>query len=83
MLEGFLNSAIQQRTGIPARTANRIMETARKRGYVPEEDPRILNEYVIDRRRSGRLKTVTEEVKKRLLVNVRKDRASRDKRVRF
>lgn len=77
--EGFSVDAVQQRTGIPSRTANRIMATARKRGYCPEEDPRILEEYVKDARRPGRPKTITETVEARLLVNVRVDRASREK----
>jgi transposase len=76
---GFSSKYASDQTGIPVRTINRINVEARKRGYEPEKDPRILEAYVIDAPRSGRPKTVTEAVEQSLLANVRADRNGREK----
>src|ERR1700677_3989725 len=68
---------------IPRRTLFRIKAKAFKRGYRPEEDPRILEAYVEDSKRSGRPKTVTEAVSQSILANVRADRNGREKSTEY
>lgn len=79
LAEGFAPAVVHQRTGIPPRTANRIRETATKRGFCPDIDPRILEAYVIDGKRPGRPKTVTEKVEAGLLASVRENRSGKEK----
>ena len=79
LAEGFSTAAVQQKTGIPPRTANRIRATAEKRGFRPAEDPRILEVYVEDRKRLGRPMAITEAVEQKLLANIREDNAGREK----
>jgi hypothetical protein len=51
--EKFSFPLIEQRTGIPRQTLYRIEKTAEQRGFCPDQDPLILEEYVL-RRWSGR-----------------------------
>jgi hypothetical protein len=66
-------------TGIPSRTILRIKETALKRGFQPDRDPRILESYVEDAARPGRPKTITPEIEEKVLASVTADRSGREK----
>src|SRR5665213_690204 len=78
MAEGFSMAHVEEKTGIPRLTLYRIKKTTRDRGFAPEQDPRVLEAYVVDRERRGRPKTITKAVEQRLLTNVREDRSSRE-----
>lgn len=79
LAEGFSTAAVFAKTGMPERSAQRLKKKAYERGFRPEEDPRILEAYVEDGKKSGRPKTITEAVEQRLLANVREDRSGREK----
>lgn len=79
LLVGYRPEDIQKLTGIPPSTQKDIKKRAFQRGYRPEEDPIIKDEYVIDAPRSGRPKSTTEVTKKAILDSVQKDRAGSEK----
>jgi hypothetical protein len=67
MTEGFSPVHIEQRTGVKERSQRNIRKKAFERGFRPNEDPRILESYVVDSDRPGRPKKVaTEEEGERL-----------------
>ena len=47
--------------------------------FRPDEDPRILEHYVEDAKRSGRPKTITEAIEQKVLASVREDSSGREK----
>ena len=61
------------------RSAQYIFQKAKKRGYDPLENPRILQHHVEDGNRSGRPKEITEEIEQNLVDLVTADRAGREK----
>jgi hypothetical protein len=64
---------------VKKRTQSYIKKRAFDRGFNPDEDPRILESYVVDGDRSGRPKEISVEKEERLLSAVRKDRSGREK----
>lgn len=67
-------------TGVKPRTQQDIARKAKERGYDPQKDLRIKDEYVAESKRSGRLVTaVTEENIDKIISLVRKDRNGREK----
>jgi hypothetical protein len=67
-------------TGVKPRTQRRIARKAKQRGYDPQRDLRIKDEYVAEGKRSGRPVTaVTEENIDKIMRLVRKDRNGREK----
>ena len=79
MAEDFAIKYVEAKTGIPQRSLHRIKKTAFDRGFRPDEDPRILEAYVIDGKRSGRPKKGSESVETKLLANVYQDSNSGEK----
>jgi hypothetical protein len=61
LTEGFSAAEIERRTGVKERQQRNIKRKAFKRGFRPEEDPRILKIYMVDGERSGRLKEITKD----------------------
>jgi Transposase len=76
---GFSTKYVEEKIGIPQQTVARIRKTAFQRGFRPDEDPRILEHYVEDAKRSGRPKTITEAIEETVLASVREDRSGREK----
>jgi transposase len=56
-----------------------MKKKAFERGFRPDQDPRILDYYVVDGPRSGRPKEITVETEQCLLNSVRANRAGREK----
>jgi Transposase len=56
-----------------------MKKKAFERGFRPDQDPRILDYYVVDGPRSGRPKEITIETEQCLLNSVRANRAGREK----
>jgi hypothetical protein len=77
--EGFKHAYITQRKGLSDRALSRLKKKAFERGFWPEDDPRILEDYVVDAPCSGRPKEITQEKEQALLDSVRKNRAGREK----
>src|SRR5271170_1527279 len=78
----FLNVSgadIQSYTGVPRRTQLLIQKRAKERGYNPDGDPRILDEYLVDGVRTGRPKGITQKQEDQVLANVRPDRSGKEK----
>ena len=59
--ENFSLKEVEQKTGVLARTQRDIKKKAFDRGFRPEDDPRILEHYVVDSPRSGRPKRYTSK----------------------
>jgi hypothetical protein len=59
--EGFPPAHIEQRTGVKERSQRNIRKKAFDRGFRPDEDPRILESYVVDSDRPGRPKKASTE----------------------
>jgi hypothetical protein len=66
-------------TGVKKSTQSRIKKRAFERGFLPEQDPRILGYYVEDGARSGRQKETSLTNEQALLESVRADRSDREK----
>jgi hypothetical protein len=67
-------------TGVAPRTQRDINKKAKDRGFNPEVDLRIRDEYVVDEPRTGRpITAVTEEIIDQIMALVRKDRNGREK----
>jgi transposase len=64
---------------IPDRQVRRIVDKAKKRGYKPQEDPRVLDYFVEDGYRPGRPKEVSEIKEEEVLTAVRINRSTRQK----
>ena len=78
LAEGFSFAAVEEKTGVKERTQRNIRKKARERGFCPEQDPRILESYVVDGDKSGRPKEISVEKEEALLASVRNDRAGRE-----
>jgi hypothetical protein len=76
---GLPTRAVQDTTGIPQRTLRNILEKAKKRGFEPEKDQRILLHYVEDGVRTGRPLEIKEEIKKKVVDSIQSDRNNREK----
>jgi Transposase len=76
---GFSTKYVEEKISIPQQTVARIRKTAFQRGFRPDEDPRILEYYVKDVKRSGRLKTITKAIEQKVLASVREDSGGREK----
>jgi transposase len=70
---------IERKTGVSERSQRAIRKKAYDRGFRPEEDPRILESYVIDGIKSGRPKEISKDKEEALLAAVRSDRSGREK----
>src|SRR6266516_1580934 len=79
MTEGLWPAEIEKKTGVKPRTQRAIKKKAQDRGYNPDEDPRILESYVVDDVRPGRPQVISEDQKEALLSKVRINRAGREK----
>jgi transposase len=79
LAEGYSGREIQARTGVIASSQTHIKQKARKRGFEPTQDPRILDHYVEDGARSGRPKEITTATELKLLSLVQENRAGREK----
>lgn len=65
-------------TKISKQTVYRLKKQARERGFDPVTSPALKLEYVEDQPRSGRPLEATSAVEQQLMINVRKDRNSRE-----
>jgi transposase len=79
LAEGFSGRDIEKKTGIKPSAQTYMKKKAFDRGFRPDQDPRILDYYVIDGVHSGRPKEITVKTEQRLLNSVRADRAGREK----
>jgi Transposase len=70
---------IKRKTGVKPRSQRAIKKKAQDRGYNPDEDPRILESYVVDDIRSGRPRAISKGKEEALLSMVRLNRAGREK----
>ncbi|KAL1971768.1 hypothetical protein VTN31DRAFT_1856 [Thermomyces dupontii] len=72
---------ISEITGISKSRISRIVKAEKERGFHPKSTDKraIVRDYVADKPRSGRPKTVTADVEQRILDTVRKDCAGREK----
>src|SRR5947207_4517431 len=77
--EGYSVAEIEKKTGVSERSQRAIRKKAYDRGFRPEEDPRILESYVIDGVKSGRPKEILKDKEEALLAAVRSDRSGREK----
>jgi hypothetical protein len=59
--EGFSGRDIEKKTGVKPSAQSYIKKKAFERGFRPDQDPRILDHYVVDGPRSGRPKKITIE----------------------
>jgi transposase len=69
--------------GMTPVTVYRIIKRARDRGFNPDIDARIREEYVLDAQRSGRPKEITPAIEQSVIDSVTKDRAGREKSAEF
>jgi len=76
--EGFASSYIKSKTGVEVRSQARILQRAVQRGYRPEDDPRILEIYVVDGERSGRPKSTNLAKESEPLASASEGRAGRE-----
>ena len=58
-VEGLSWQAIEQKTGVKQTAQSYIRKKAKQRGFQPEVDPRVLDEYVIDNKPLGRPKEIS------------------------
>jgi hypothetical protein len=65
LAEGFSTAQVFAKTGMNERTAHRLKKKAYERGFRPEEDPRILEAYVEDGKKSGRPRKTRETVEEK------------------
>ena len=77
--EGYSVTEIERKTGVSERSQRAIRKKAYDRGFRSEEDPRILESYIINSVRSGRPKEILKDIKKALLTAVQKDRLGKKK----
>jgi transcriptional regulator of met regulon len=77
--EGHPWHYIEKKTGITQTTQSHIKRRAYERGFRPNEDPRILDHYILDGKRSDRPKTIPSTAEIKLLENVKADRVGREK----
>jgi transposase len=76
---GLPTSAVEDVVGIPARTLRNILEKAKKRGFDPTKDQKILLHYVEDGERTGRPREIDDDRKEALIKAVQSDRSNRSK----
>jgi transposase len=69
--------------GMTPVTVYRIVKRARDRGYNPDVNVHIREEYVPDAQRSGRPKEITPAIEQSIIDSVTKDRAGREKSAEF
>ena len=76
---GFTTAYMERMTGVKERSQQNIRKKAFERGFRPEEDPRILESYMVDGERPGRPKEIREDIKEVILAAVRDNRLDRKK----
>jgi transposase len=81
--EGYSGREIQARTDITPASQSNIKKKAQERGFDPSQNPRILDEYVVDGIRSGRPKEIKKETVDKIVENIEKDRAGREKSAEY
>jgi len=75
----FTAAYIEAKIGVKERSQRNIQRKAIERGFDSKEDPCILKLYVIDGKRSGRLKEITTDQEEKLLSIVRNNHSGREK----
>jgi hypothetical protein len=73
--EGFSGLDIEKKTRIKRSAQSYIKKKAFERGFRPDQDPQILDYYVVDGPRSSRPKEITVETEQYLLNSVRANQA--------
>ena len=76
---GWKTAQIAAYTKIPERSIRAIAEKARKRGFTPQEDPRVLDHFVEDGYKPGRPREVLEVKEEEVLSSLRTNRSTREK----
>ncbi len=76
--EGRPAEYVERKSGIKQQSQSYLLKQAIARGYRPEEDPRILESYVVDGVRSGRPRDIGEDKEEEMLSAVRSDRSGRE-----
>ncbi|KIW18980.1 hypothetical protein PV08_03269 [Exophiala spinifera] len=75
---GYQYEAIVRSTGIPRRSVVNIIKKARERGFNPQQDPRVLDHFIIDGYKPGRPKGTKETAEREGPADIPQDRASRE-----
>ena len=70
---------VEQKTGVQQRRQCNIWKKAKDRGFEPNKDPRILEVYIVDGKRSGRPKEILRDQEEDLLSSIRSNRVDREK----
>jgi Transposase/DDE superfamily endonuclease len=83
LAEGYSGRDILAKTGVTPASQTYIKQKAYKRGFNPAQNPRILDEYVVDGVHTGRPKEILAETEDRIVENVCKDRAGREKSAEY
>lgn len=68
---------------IPQTSVYNIVKRAKSQGFDPTVNPRIEHEHVANLKRSGRPKTVTEEIEASVIASITKDRAGCEKSAEY
>jgi hypothetical protein len=79
LVEEYSYRGIEEKLGIPKSTQTGIKQRAFACGFCPEQDLRILDHYVEDGARSGRLKEISPAREQHLIDSVKLDRAGKEK----
>jgi hypothetical protein len=79
LIEDYSVADIEKKTGVSERLQRVIRKKAYDRGFRPEEDPRILESYIIDGMKSGRPKEILKDKEEALLTIVRSNRSDKEK----
>jgi hypothetical protein len=75
----FTTAYIEVKMGVKERLQRNIRRKAIERRFDSKEDPCILESYVIDGKRSGRLNKITTDQEEKLLSIVQNDHSGREK----
>ena len=67
------------KSGVSYNTVKRIIARAKEEGFKPEQDPVVLDRYIMNRPIPGRPKRIDEALEQRLIASVSTDRADREK----
>jgi hypothetical protein len=73
-IEGHQWRYIEKKTGITQSTQSKIKKRAYERGFQPNQDPQILDHYIMDGKHSDRPKTIAPTAEKHLFENIKADR---------
>ena len=68
--EGFSHGYIEAKTGVKKRSQKYIRERAKKRGFDKDIYSKILDSFIFNENYKDRLKIITQEIKKNLIIAI-------------